>query len=220
MAERTIAIGDIHGCARALEVLLEAISPDKSDTVIPLGDVVDRGPDSRQVIEILLALRDSCHLKPVLGNHEEMLLGVLLRNAPPHTWIQCGGTATLDSYGFVGDLSVFPQEHVDFLNSFADSVETATHFFVHANYDSQLPISEQVSRTLRWLSLESKIPPPHFTGKIAVVGHTPDKSGEIFSLRHLKCIDTYCHGGGWLTALDVTTGKVWQASNSGEIRKI
>jgi serine/threonine protein phosphatase 1 len=220
MAERTIAIGDIHGCARALEVLLEVVAPDKSDTVIPLGDVVDRGPDSRKVVEKLLELRSHCQLKPVLGNHEEMLLGVLLRNSAPHTWIQCGGAATLDSYGFVGDLSVFPPEHIEFLNSFADSVETATHFFVHANYDSQRPITDQLSRTLRWLSLESAIPQPHYTGKIAVVGHTPDRSGEIFSLRHLKCIDTYCHGGRWLTALDVTTGKVWQSSESGELRKI
>jgi serine/threonine protein phosphatase 1 len=142
----------------------------------------------------------------------------VLKNQPPHNWLQHGGTATLDSYGFVGDLSVIPAEHVEFLQSFVDSVETENHFFVHANYDPQLPLTRQLARTLRWLSLNNAIPAPHPSGKIAVVGHTPDHSGEIFSLRHLKCIDTYCHGGGWLTAMDVTTGQVWQANEAGELR--
>ena len=218
MSGRIIAIGDIHGCARALETLLQVIGPTSADTVISLGDVVDRGPDSRKAVELLLGLQTKCQLKPVLGNHEEMLLAVVLKNSAPHSWIQHGGAATLDSYGFDGDLSVIPQEHIQFLNSFANSVETEKHFFVHANYDAALPLEQQLPRTLRWLSLECHVPEPHFSGKIAVVGHTPDRSGEIFALRHLKCIDTYCHGGGWLTALDVESGKIWQCSESGEIR--
>jgi serine/threonine protein phosphatase 1 len=78
---------------------------------------------------------------------------------------------------------------------------------------------EQKSLWLRWTSLDQSLPGPHKSGKIAIIGHTPDKSGEILSLRHLKCIDTYCYGGKWLTALDASAGKLWQASDEGELRK-
>jgi serine/threonine protein phosphatase 1 len=218
MTERIIAIGDIHGCARALEALLQTIQPTANDLVIPLGDVVDRGPDSKQVVEILLQLRNACQLRPVLGNHEEMLLSVLVRNQPPHTWIQCGGTSTLDSYGFDGDLRVIPDEHVEFLKSFENAVETETHFFVHGNYNPEVPVAEQLPRILRWTSLHEFLPGPHHSGRIAIVGHTPDKSGEVFFLRHLHCLDTYCHGGQWLTAMDVVSGQIWQANDAGQIR--
>ena len=63
------------------------------------------------------------------------------------------------------------------------------------------------------------MPGPHQSGKIAVVGHTPDKTGEILDMGYLKCIDTYCYGGQWLTALDVLSGAIWQANEEGEVRK-
>jgi serine/threonine protein phosphatase 1 len=55
---------------------------------------------------------------------------------------------------------------------------------------------------------------------VAVVGHTPQEGGEVLDLGYLKCIDTFCHGGGWLTALEVRTGKVWQANLAGEVRRL
>lgn len=77
MPPRTIAIGDVHGCAAALRALLEQIKPQSTDTIVMLGDCVDRGPDSRGVIETLLELRGRCELVPILGNHEEMMLNFL-----------------------------------------------------------------------------------------------------------------------------------------------
>src|SRR5262245_56968646 len=71
MAGRTIAIGDIHGCAKALAALLDAIGPVQEDTLVPLGDFIDCGPDSRDVLEQLIALPRRCCLVPILGNHEE-----------------------------------------------------------------------------------------------------------------------------------------------------
>jgi serine/threonine protein phosphatase 1 len=65
-----------------------------------------------------------------------------------------------------------------------------------------------------------KTPGPHESGKTVIVGHTSQKSGEILDLGHLVCIDTYCHGGSWLTALEVTTGQVWQANRNGELRPL
>lgn len=219
MPGRTIAIGDIHGCATALAAVLNEIAPAAEDVLIPLGDVIDRGPNSRQVIEQLLVLNQQCDLRPVLGNHEEMLLEVLEHGTSPHSWIQWGGAATLDSYGFLGSFDIIPEQHVQFLRSFHDCVETDTHFFVHANYDPLVPLIEQLARTLRWTSLDEQVPGQHVSGKIAIVGHTAERSGEIFSLRHLKCIDTYCHGGGWLTALDVISGRIWQSNEKGQLRK-
>jgi serine/threonine protein phosphatase 1 len=70
----------------------------------------------------------------------------------------------------------------------------------------------------RWLSLRDWVPPPHVSGKTAIVGHTAQRSGEILDLGYLKCIDTWCYGGGWLTALEVNTGQVWQADAQGNLR--
>ena len=218
MPGRCIAIGDIHGCSRALGALLAAISPTSEDVVVTLGDVLDRGPDSRRTIDRLIELSQNCCLKGVLGNHEEMLLSVIRGDTPPMQWVKFGGAATLDSYGFQGDLSVIPREHLKFLESFVDYVEAERHFFVHANYDPQIPLDRQSPSHLRWLSLNESFPSRHLSGKTAIVGHTAERSGEVFSSQHLKCIDTYCYGGGWLTAYDVDTGFIWQANESEVVR--
>src|SRR6266566_2962031 len=74
MSQRTIAIGDIHGCSIALAALIELICPQADDTIITLGDYVDRGIDSKGAVELLIALADRCRLIPILGNHDEMML--------------------------------------------------------------------------------------------------------------------------------------------------
>jgi serine/threonine protein phosphatase 1 len=63
-------------------------------------------------------------------------------------------------------------------------------------------------------------PGPHESGKTVIVGHTSQKNGEILDLGHVKCIDTFCCGGGWLTALDVHTHEVWQADREGKMRRL
>src|SRR6187397_2193986 len=95
---QVIAIGDVHGCAKALRALLEIIRPQREDTIIFLGDCVDRGPESRQVIDELLVLREKCHLVPLLGNHEEMMLNYLDGIPQPDNWLDVGGMATCKSY--------------------------------------------------------------------------------------------------------------------------
>jgi Calcineurin-like phosphoesterase len=94
---RTIAIGDIHGCAIALAKLIEVVAPQPDDTVVPLGDYVDRGIDSRGVIDQLISLADHCRLVPILGNHEEMLLGAREGRSDFRFWINCGGITCLVS---------------------------------------------------------------------------------------------------------------------------
>ncbi len=216
---RTIAIGDIHGCLAALNGLLDAIKPTKEDTIITVGDYIDRGPDSRGVIERLIKLEETTNLVPLMGNHEEMLMAVLDREMEPYSWLNHGGVETMESYGFSGDLNCVPQSHRDFLGRLGDFYENETHFVVHANYDPDLPLDDQPPELLRWVKISNVLPEPHFSGKMAVVGHTHDRQGEVFQVPHLVCIDTYCYGGKWLTAMDLGTGEVWQANPDGSLRK-
>jgi serine/threonine protein phosphatase 1 len=216
MPGRIIAIGDIHGCSAALRALVAAIEPTAEDTLVPLGDYIDRGPDSKGAIEELLALEKRCHLVPLLGNHELMLLEALTNPYSIEPWKECGGQTTLVSYG--GRLEDIPEEHLDFIRRCRRYYETATHFFVHANYDAQLPLDEQPDYLLFWEHLIFHIPRPHENGKIAVVGHTSQRTGHVLAGGHVICLDTFCHGGGWLTALDVDRGTRWQADLAGRLR--
>jgi serine/threonine protein phosphatase 1 len=225
---RIIAIGDVHGCLAALEAILDRVDLAADDTLVTLGDYVDRGPDSKGVIDALLAVAKKCRLIPILGNHEEMLLGVVDGKISPADWLRAGGLATLESYGPPAgsadpaepepDMTAIPQAHIDFFRSCRDYHETDTHLLLHANYDPALPLAQQEPATIRWRSLRASVPGPHCSGKTAIVGHTPTRSGEIFDVGYLKGIDTYCYGGGWLTALDLASGEIWQADRDGALR--
>ena len=113
--------------------------------------------------------------------------------------------------------ALIPAEHLRFLKGCRDYFETVRHIFAHAYYEPDRPLHEQRWGGLRWASLPMT-PKPHCSGKGATVGHTPQRSGEILDLGFLKCIDTFCHGGRWLTALEVNTGQVWQADLQGRLR--
>jgi serine/threonine protein phosphatase 1 len=220
MPGRVIAIGDIHGCAAALRALLDAIDPEADDSIITLGDCVDRGPESCQVIEELLQLRERCRLIPLLGNHEEMMLNFLEGRPQPDEWLLCGGRETVESYrDESGKQGRVPVLHVDYIRTWMNYCETPSHFFCHASYDPEKPLAQQHWQTMRWLSLKHIIPEAHLSGKTAIVGHSSQKSGEIFDIGHLLCIDTFCWGGGWLTAMDTTTGQIWQANRDGRLRQ-
>jgi serine/threonine protein phosphatase 1 len=217
---RTIAVGDIHGCLAALDTLLAAIRPGDCDTLVLLGDYVDRGPQSRGVIERLLELQRQCRLVPLLGNHDEMMLKVYDGRSELYVdWLLFGGNATLESYGSLRPEDI-PAAHVEFLRGCRLFYESDHHVYVHGNYRAELPLDAQPAETLLWESLKVRQPGPHCSGKTAIVGHTSQKSGEILDLGYLKCIDTWCYGEGWLTALDVESGQVWQANKRGERRRV
>jgi serine/threonine protein phosphatase 1 len=219
MPSRTIAIGDIHGCLTALQTVLAAVDPRPEDTVVTLGDYADRGPEVRGVLEALLDLSRQTRLVTLLGNHDETMLNVCRgRTELLPDWLLFGGDATLASYGTGIPAEVWPR-HLDFLARCPLWFETERHFFVHANYWSDVPFDRQPRDVLIWESLKRRVPDRHFSGKTAIVGHTSQKNGEILDLGHLKCIDTWCYGGGWLTALDVESGQVWQADKQGAPRQ-
>src|SRR5262249_48407239 len=92
------------------------------------------------------------------------------------------------------------------------------HLFVHAGLEPELPLAEQPGLVLRWRVTDLATAAPHHSGRVAVVGHTPQKSGEVLDVGFLVCIDTNCARGGWLTARDVGSGQVWQADQAGRLR--
>lgn len=215
---RLLAIGDIHGCSAALRAVLESANPQPEDTVVTLGDYVDRGPDTRSVLETLRKLSRRTRLVPLLGNHDEMMLKICDGRLDLFTdWLVYGGNATLASYDTLVPDGIWP-EHVAFLRDCRLYYETERHFFVHGNYQPKVPLEKQPREVLMWESLRKRQPGPHYAGKTAIVGHTAQKNGQILDLGHLKCIDTWCYGEGWLTALDVNTGQVWQATKNGRLR--
>ena len=214
MPPRTIAIGDIHGHAVALDRLLEAVAPSPLDTLVFLGDSINRGPDSLGVLDRIMAVSRRCRVVALLGNHEAMLLERRTHGPTDYDWL------SYETGGNVG--STVPQLHPDDLShdhwAFIDGLhlyfETSTHFFIHANYAPNWRLDDHDSNTALWLPL-TDIPGPHYSGKVAVVGHTPQPNGEVLTRPHLVCIDTGCGFGGPLTAFECGSGRLWQVNTTG-----
>src|SRR5690349_7172594 len=140
MSARTLVIGDIHGCDVALNVLLENLNVAPDDTVVLLGDVVSRGPATKQCVDRLLELRQHCQLIFIRGNHEEMMLDSMAGGSLEPIWLAHGGKEALASYG--GGYEAIPANHVEFLYSAIDYWETSTEIFVHANLDPAVPLNQ------------------------------------------------------------------------------
>jgi serine/threonine protein phosphatase 1 len=106
---RTIAIADIHGCSDSLASILLAINPKPDDTIIAVGDSIDRGMDSKGVLDMLIDLSKRCRLVPILGNHDETMLRARESRSAFRNWIGFGGVS-LDSYGWSGQMSLSDKE--------------------------------------------------------------------------------------------------------------
>ncbi|MEM6469956.1 MAG: metallophosphoesterase family protein [Planctomycetota bacterium] len=214
---RRLVIGDIHGCSKALRTLIECIKPRAEDELVFLGDYVDRGPDSRGVIDQLIELQAQCKVVALRGNHEIMLCGVAFGGLDAKLWLEAGGKATVVSYG--GKLDKIPAAHREFFQSLLPHYETEREIFVHACYEASLPMDDQSDDTRYWQHVH--LPPaPHVSGKRVFVGHTPQASGMIRDLGYLVCVDTYCFGTGYLTAMDVRNDELIQVDKRGFRRRV
>ncbi len=220
------AIGDVHGCDRHLERLHERILEDASSAgdfdrrvAIYLGDYVDRGPDSKRVVDILLEQPlegFECHY--LIGNHEAFLLDFLQDAEMGPGWLFNGGVATLESYGVSIDTSggglaltfdvladiqenfmeKLPDAHRKFYETLALSKTEGDYFFVHAGIRPGVPLDEQAEDDMIWIRdefLESSV--DH--GKVIVHGHTITQAPELRDNR--IGIDTGAFATGILTAL-------------------
>ncbi|MSQ95580.1 MAG: serine/threonine protein phosphatase [Gemmataceae bacterium] len=218
---RTLAIGDIHGCLRALDALSSVVCLQPDDLVITLGDYVDRGYESAAVLDRLIELQGRCRLVALKGNHDLMMMDARRDPDVFSDWFYCGGQQTLESYEADPHWDLFqdaiPARHWRFLETVCVPYhEIDTHFFVHANVYQDMPLSKQPESMLYWEKLDSDEKRMHVSGKIMVCGHSAQRSGQPLVLPHVVCIDTWVYGDGWLTCLDVKTGKFWQANQAGD----
>jgi serine/threonine protein phosphatase 1 len=219
---RVLAVGDIHGCLHAFKTLLDLVAPRPEDLVVTLGDYVDRGPDSRGVLDLLIQLHAGGRLVALRGNHEQLMLDGRADQGRRHLWLACGGRETLDSYRVkfpeASDLKEVPDAHWRFIeDGCVDWYETDTHFFVHANAHPELPLDEQPNYMLLWEPLFE--PCDHVSGKVMVCGHTKQSDGLPRDFGTTVCIDTGAYApAGWLTCLDVAGCRYWQANQRGQMR--
>ncbi|OAI57966.1 hypothetical protein AYO49_06250 [Verrucomicrobiaceae bacterium SCGC AG-212-N21] len=214
---RLLAIGDIHGCATALDALLDVVRVRPEDTLVTLGDYVNRGPDSKGVLDRLCALQAQTHLVPLRGNHEAAMLDAFGSRGDFEAWLLMGGDATLRSYG-ITTLDGIPPSHCQFLRSLRSWYESENHFFVHANVRPEHDLEAQDDHILFWAKLTSP-QARHKSGKTMICGHTPQQSGMPRNWGFAVCIDTAAARGGWLTCLDVRAGHYWQADDDGRTRE-
>ncbi|MFM2062795.1 MAG: hypothetical protein RLZZ507_2465 [Cyanobacteriota bacterium] len=217
ISPRRIIIGDVHGYYQGLMLLLKEIAPTSEDQVYFLGDLIDRGPQSAQVVNFVRENNYPC----LMGNHEQMLLSVMNNSCNSHqtlqAWLYSGGQATITSY----QAAKIPQEHLDWFANLPTYIDLGDVWLTHAGVDPKKSVSEQTSEELCWIRDEfHSMELPYFTEKLIIVGHTitftlPGVApGQLASGQGWLDIDTgaYHPRSGWLTGLDITNNLVYQAN--------
>ena len=170
--EKLYIIGDIHGCLGALERLIEKIDwhPDREGLIF-LGDYVDRGVQSKDVIDLIIEMSErSPHVQCLMGNHEDLFLEYL-SGGDIDPYLYNGGGATLKSYRINGKVSV-PDEHLSFLKSLKLFIELDDYYVVHAGMRPGVDIHKQDPKDLLWIR-EPFLYSDYQFGKIVIFGHTP-----------------------------------------------
>ena len=210
-----IVIGDIHGCYNTFLALLEKLPQEKK---IFTGDLIDRGPDSKKMVQWVIDHKEECIV--VRGNHEQMLLDYL--NNPQenlYQWLRNGGGSTLDSYGIPDTKSIsFPEEHIKFFENLPISYIEDDLYVSHSSYCKQFKL-EDLEKTelldhpngLLW----HRETPCKIHGKFHIFGHTPN---QRVLLNDFSCdIDTGCiykkHGYGTLSAIHYPSKTIYTQDN-------
>lgn len=220
MIKRLFVIPDIHGCARTFAALLfDALRIDASDTIYLLGDFTDRGPRSREVIDLIWELRDrGIEIYPIRGNHDEMLLQACGSLDHLRLWLLNGGRATLKSFG-VEDPCDIPGAYRKFLSSLPYYLELGDVILVHAGLNFQVadPFSDR--EAMLWTrSLETV--PERIGYRKVVTGHTPVTRAAIKRslstgriLLDNGCVYSTTPELGTLSALELTTLSLYFQAN-------
>ncbi len=220
---RTFAIGDVHGYLTALKTLIKRLDPQTDDTLIFLGDLIDRGYDSKGVIDLIFSLEERCKILCIKGNHEEMLLTATYDSRMRDMWLYHGGEETLESFGLKPDkigLAQLPERYLQFFQTMLPYVETERFIFSHATPVMMLPMSAQGREGLRWAKFSHSQIYRHISEKMVVCGHTAQHSGEPWIDPYIAAIDTFICGGQWLTALDMSDLSAHQANSDGEYHQL
>jgi serine/threonine protein phosphatase 1 len=195
---KTYVIGDLHGELKMLEAMLDRLPLTGDDTMVLLGDYIDRGPDARGVIERILQLREE-GLKVIAlkGNHEVMYLDYLRGEDRDGLFLHNGGRRTIRSYRTLRNRSGYPPaDHLEFLESLPLFHETESDFFVHAGARPGVALCDQSEDDLLWIRSDFLCSSYDF-GKRIIFGHTPCREPLILSDK--IGIDTGATYGGMLT---------------------
>ena len=203
---RLFAIGDVHGRLDKLQSLMAVIPWDlEQDTLLFVGDYIDRGPDSAGVVEHILGLRQwSDRVVCLMGNHERLLLD-FIAGRDNGMYLLNGGRETIESYG--GQDAGIPEDHFEFFNSLPYLYETGEQIFVHAGLRDGLPLEAQDPQDLLWIRDEF-IHSTYDHGRIVVFGHTPVQE-PIVQFNKIG-IDTGAVFGGRLTCVEFPGGYFYQ----------
>ena len=182
MGNRTLVIGDVHGCSKTFTRLLDVVGLERTDTLFLLGDYIDRGPDSRGVVETILQLqKDAFDIRPILGNHEAWLLLAIRSGVFEDLleWLENGGDETLLSYG-VQHPQEIPEEHIQYFESLPMYRITDRFVFVHAGINTDLPdpFSESGKQHMLW-DRNGVFDIGKLGGRKVVSGHTTRKLKDI-----------------------------------------
>lgn len=220
-----IAIGDIHGCARSLDALLDRLEPGVNDHLVFVGDYTDRGPRSRETIERLITLGRMAHagIGPrctfLRGNHDQMMLDWIDHGAS-EMWFHNGGLTTIESYRLENGEIDIPSAHAAFLRSTRLYLVTDTYCFVHAGLDPMHSVEYNLncmtSDTFLWTRDHFSISERQWE-KTVVCGHTPVPRPIVTD--DLIAIDTGCvfphHPEfGKLTAIKLPSREIVQVDNA------
>lgn len=205
---RRFAISDIHGCALTFEALLEQIAFSSADELFLLGDYIDRGPDSKGVIDLILKLKEEGYqLHCLRGNHEALLLNSIGGLTDDHElWLQNGGDTTMSSFGLssTDSLHLIPLEYIEFLNQLEWYFETDHYILVHAGLDFRTAQPLEARHAMTWIrNWYEQIDREWLKGRIIVHGHTPVPRPLI--VKQLKKLDK-------LPALDIDAGCVFKGN--------
>ncbi|NJK39085.1 MAG: serine/threonine protein phosphatase [Oscillatoriales cyanobacterium RM1_1_9] len=217
-APRQIVVGDVHGHYDGLMQLLDYLDLGETDEVYFLGDLVDRGPKSAQVVEFVKNSSYRC----ILGNHEHMMLSALPDQGENpqawQAWLYSGGYATISSYQ---DAGIIPREHLQWMKTLPLYIDLGGAWLVHAGIHPTIPLTKQAATEFCWVRKEfHQIAKPYFENKLVIVGHTITftfegvESGALVQGQGWLGIDTgvYHARSGWLTGLDLTHQKVYQVN--------
>jgi serine/threonine protein phosphatase 1 len=204
------AVGDIHGCLDQLEQLLDDVQPDlEKDLLLFVGDYIDRGPESRGVVDYIIRLREQYPRERIVclkGNHEAMFLD-FLEGRERELFLFNGGMSTLrDYWGDNWDRKelVLPPEHEQFYQELQPYYETPDYIFVHGGLKPALPLAEQVEEDLLWIRGEFIASLEDF-GRLVIFGHTPFKRPLV--MPNKIGIDTGAVYGNFLTCLKLPDKK-------------
>jgi serine/threonine protein phosphatase 1 len=212
---RLFAIGDIHGCVDELTVLLDAIAGKRGDTVVFVGDYIDRGPNSREVIDYLLEYeRGAAEMIFLKGNHEDMLLSFMgFPGRYGESFVFNGGAQTLESYDLVTaereEVSArLPANHLEFFQRLENYHLRAPYLFVHAGVLPGRSLADQNVEDMLWIRHDF-IFYPHTIDATVVFGHTPMRT-VMMDLPSKMGIDTGLVYGGKLSCVELTEGLLYQ----------